>query len=68
MKCGDGLKHTLEGCDDGNLIDGDGCDRFCQVEDYYECSYSLFNAAGPFTSICKGICGDGIVRGTETCD
>ena len=24
-------------CDDGNMIDGDGCDHKCRVEPYYEC-------------------------------
>jgi cysteine-rich repeat protein len=31
--CGDGVvQHTHETCDDGNRIDGDGCDRGCQSE------------------------------------
>ncbi|MCA9714623.1 MAG: DUF4215 domain-containing protein [Myxococcales bacterium] len=32
--CGDGILDPLldEECDDGNLADGDGCDRFCQRE------------------------------------
>ena len=25
------------GCDDGNLIDGDGCSKECQVEDGFDC-------------------------------
>lgn len=24
-------------CDDGNLIDGDGCDSYCRIEEGYEC-------------------------------
>jgi cysteine-rich repeat protein len=32
-RCGDGLPHTGETCDDGNNIDGDGCDALCQTED-----------------------------------
>lgn len=31
-RCGDGIKDTNEQCDDGNLLDGDGCDRFCFSE------------------------------------
>ncbi len=27
--CGDGVRSGAEGCDDGNLIDGDGCDSDC---------------------------------------
>jgi cysteine-rich repeat protein len=29
--CGDGVRQAGEACDDGNLADGDGCTRFCQV-------------------------------------
>lgn len=45
--CGDGmwLDTTIpevtvgfaEGCDDGNLVNGDGCDSSCEVEDDCEC-------------------------------
>ena len=35
--CGDGLKTDHE-CDDHNLINGDGCDVSCQVEDSWECT------------------------------
>jgi hypothetical protein len=30
--CGNGLRRPLEGCDDGNLDDGDGCSDECVVE------------------------------------
>ena len=32
-ECGKGkhLTNTIE-CDDGNLLNGDGCDRFCKIE------------------------------------
>ncbi|EKX38637.1 hypothetical protein GUITHDRAFT_115185 [Guillardia theta CCMP2712] len=30
--CGDGLKLPTEGCDDGNVLDGDGCSSSCKVE------------------------------------
>jgi len=30
--CGNGVPEPGEGCDDGNLIDGDGCDSSCQPE------------------------------------
>jgi len=30
--CGDGIKKDSEQCDDGNLIDGDGCSRICKIE------------------------------------
>jgi cysteine-rich repeat protein len=30
--CGNGRKTLAEGCDDGNIVDGDGCSATCQVE------------------------------------
>jgi len=30
--CGDGIRETGEQCDDGNLVDLDGCDSTCQFE------------------------------------
>jgi len=41
--CGDGLrigpdKGGAEECDDGNLVDGDGCSSQCFVEQGYVCS------------------------------
>jgi trimeric autotransporter adhesin len=29
--CGDGVKNASEACDDGNTIDGDGCDSNCSI-------------------------------------
>jgi cysteine-rich repeat protein len=31
--CSDGLLDAAEGCDDENLVDGDGCSSRCQLED-----------------------------------
>ena len=30
--CGDGVRTASEGCDDGNLVSGDGCSMLCVVE------------------------------------
>ncbi|KAL4505383.1 hypothetical protein ABPG72_002445 [Tetrahymena utriculariae] len=35
--CGDGLLFKDNGCDDGNNLDGDGCNSSCEVEENYEC-------------------------------
>ena len=35
--CGDSLVETVEECDDGNFIDGDGCDNFCRIEEDWRC-------------------------------
>ena len=39
--CGDGKLdkgHSVEGCDDGNTEDGDGCDGACTIEEGYTCT------------------------------
>lgn len=42
-RCGDGTVKTtgadgiIEECDDGNNIDGDGCDANCQIESHFYC-------------------------------
>lgn len=30
--CGNGIREAGEGCDDGNRVNGDGCNQFCEVE------------------------------------
>ena len=39
--CGNGIRTSLEGCDDGNLIPGDGCSSTCTVEPGYTCTDEL---------------------------
>ena len=59
-RCGDGVLQTIERCDDGNFISGDGCSSSCGVERGWTCSGE--------PSICHTTCGDGIVAGIEKCD
>lgn len=58
---GDGIKTNLEECDDGALVNGDGCSNTCKVEPTYEC-----NGASP--SVCVNKCGNGKVDDNEVCD
>ena len=68
-KCGNGIVDPAgsytEGCDDGNLIAGDGCSIGCLVEDDFTCS-------GNSPSVCTHKCGDGVRNPlnayTEDCD
>lgn len=32
--CGDGVRQHGEQCEDGNLVDGDGCSSLCQIESF----------------------------------
>ena len=51
-------------CDDGNTVNGDGCDSTCHVETGYSCSGG--NAYQ--SAICIEICGDGLNFGHYECD
>lgn len=65
ISCGDGLRHLIEECDDGNLIDGDGCDKSCTVEAGWACEVVWPDL---FLSRCRSMCGDGLRRGADECD
>ena len=47
--CGDGIKGTDEGCDDGNLQSEDGCSSVCSIETDHACTVYSFNNG---TSLC----------------
>ncbi|HKP58396.1 MAG TPA: DUF4215 domain-containing protein, partial [Polyangiales bacterium] len=56
--CNDGARQGSEACDDGNLVVGDGCNPFCEVEP--DCS----------AGACRSRCGDGLILpdDNEACD
>ncbi|MBU3907086.1 MAG: DUF4215 domain-containing protein, partial [Nanoarchaeota archaeon] len=58
--CGNGVKETGEGCDDSNVVGGDGCSLTCAVEEGYTCSGqpSVCTRTAP-------VCGNGIVESGE---
>lgn len=61
VRCGDGAVASLEQCDDGNLVAGDGCSERCRVELGKKCDGE--------PSVCVDTeCGDGLVEGAERCD
>lgn len=41
--CGDGVKDDFESCEDGNIIDGDGCSSICDTESGYSCTGGSFS-------------------------
>lgn len=65
--CGNGLKvpGSIEECDDGNLVNGDGCSSECAIEVGFKCQEQ---GAG-LAMMCYLSCGDGkLDEGRETCD
>ena len=51
--CGDGYDYFSYDCDDGNDVDGDGCDSSCNLEHPdFLCQYGDF----PFPDICTFPC------------
>ena len=80
--CGDGVQNQpTEACDDGNMVDGDGCDNGCI---FNECGDGIPGAfedcddgnatngdgcdEGPGGNCTVSACGNGVVAGTEVCD
>eukprot|EP00961_Rhodomonas_salina_P037329 501695-Rhodomonas_salina.1 len=64
--CGDGIlaSNSVEQCDDGNFVNGDGCSDACTIED----GWYVPIARPCNTSILAPICGDGRRLGDEECD
>ncbi len=56
-RCGDGEIDGPEVCDDGNLVDGDGCESTClAVTPGWSCTN---NSTPPPESTCQKLCGNG---------
>ncbi len=81
--CGDGLVEGDESCDDGNLLDGDGCSALCAIELAPVCGDGLVEGSESCddgnlldgdgcSALCAielaPVCGDGLVEGSESCD
>jgi uncharacterized repeat protein (TIGR03806 family) len=76
--CGDGFQTPPEQCEDGNVLDGDGCTSSCVLE---LCGDGVVNNGGaedcepPGTATCTSgcttrvpLCGDGLLTPPEACD
>ncbi|MCY1022177.1 DUF4215 domain-containing protein [Pyxidicoccus sp. MSG2] len=57
--CGDGIIQTGESCDDGNIIDGDGCSRNCESAE--ACGNGIMDVAA------NELCDDGDTEGGDGC-
>ena len=64
-RCGDGvrLNNSALQCDDGNLINGDGCSSTCMIERGWKCE----STGKDQRNYCYEVCGDGR-RIKEACD
>lgn len=70
--CGDGILDESSGeeCDDGNNINGDKCSDICKIEicpSGAVCNIST-GWVCPTADTCTPVCGDGLIRGHESCD
>ena len=73
--CGNGIVDPGEQCDDGNNVNGDGCDAFCHIEPCYVCSGQPSTCApAPRGSACDdnpcatNVCdGSGACTGVRSC-
>ncbi len=79
LTCGNGLLDTGEQCDDGNVIDGDGCRGDCTVEacgdgilDVGEqCDDGNTISGDGCDAVCMlepAVCGNGVLESGEQCD
>ncbi|CAI2380491.1 unnamed protein product [Moneuplotes crassus] len=78
--CGDSLLVEGEECDDGNMIDSDGCSSACKIEPNYVCSRNSSASSNSCVQCTSGYyqnsqknqcitkCGDGLRVGAEACD
>ncbi len=57
--CGNGFLEAGEQCDDGNVLDLDGCSAACAIEPGYQC---------PVPNFPCDLCGDGVQNYFEQCD
>jgi len=78
--CGNFVVEGTEQCDDGNLVNGDGCSSICTIEPICgnniveigeQCDDGNTMNGDGCSSICQleaPICGNFVVEGTEQCD
>ena len=76
--CGNGVLDPGEQCEDGNLVNGDGCDSNCTptgcgngvVTAGEQCDDGNLTAGDGCSATCttEGVCGDGVVGPGEQCD
>ena len=61
LSCGNAVVDQGEQCDDGNKVDGDGCDNTCKVTNY--CGDGILQSPNSFGE--TELCDDGVANGTK---
>lgn len=64
--CGDGILLGAFACDDGNLVNGDGCSDICTIEAGWDCSYGSANAASFCWPLFRPLITDGSLSDDDT--
>ena len=61
--CDNGALDDYEDCDDNNLLNNDGCDDSCKVEEGYGCQRLDNTSLNP--DLCTLLCGNGALEQSE---
>ncbi|MFL5320319.1 MAG: InlB B-repeat-containing protein, partial [Myxococcaceae bacterium] len=82
-RCGNSVLETGEGCDDGNVTSGDGCNASCKIETSRACNANSAGVTGssscasnicdttsgaPGTCEAANSCGNSVLESGEGCD
>lgn len=72
-ECGNSIVEGTEGCDDGNVVNNDGCSASCKIEDGFPCTdddMCQSGQCGDGTQVCGGVDtdGDGVFDPTDIDD
>jgi cysteine-rich repeat protein/YD repeat-containing protein len=66
--CGNNVIDAGEECDDGNLVDGDGCSSTCHAEAGFTCLTVELPQPHSECTPTPAVCGNGLLEAGEACD
>ena len=62
VACGNGKLEPAEGCDDGNNVDGDGCNKACKIENGKACNAAADAGVTGAPSCASATCGSSSLK------